>query len=97
MATGRSDYPNQINNVLCFPGFFRGLLDCRARQVTDEMKIAAAQAIASIVSRHELHEEYIIPSVFNPKVAPAVAREVVKAAHKAGVARRKRRPARHAW
>jgi malate dehydrogenase (oxaloacetate-decarboxylating) len=97
MATGRSDYPNQINNVLCFPGFFRGLLDCRASQVTDEMKIAAAQAIASIVSRHELHEEYIIPSVFNHKVAPAVAREVVKAAHKAGVARRKRRPARQSW
>jgi malate dehydrogenase (oxaloacetate-decarboxylating) len=97
MATGRSDYPNQINNVLCFPGFFRGLLDCRASQVTDEMKIAAAQAIASIVSRHELHEEYIIPSVFNHKVAPAVAREVVKAANKAGVARRKRRPARQSW
>ncbi len=97
MATGRSDYPNQINNVLCFPGFFRGLLDCRASQVTDEMKIAAAQAIASIVSRHELHEEYIIPSVFNHKVAPTVAREVVKAANKAGVARRKRRPARRAW
>src|SRR5262249_39676216 len=97
MATGRSDYPNQINNVLCFPGFFRGLLDCRASRVTDEMKIAAAQAIASIVSRSELHEEYIIPSVFNHKVAPAVAREVVKAAHKAGVARRKGRPARQAW
>jgi malate dehydrogenase (oxaloacetate-decarboxylating) len=97
MATGRSDYPNQINNVLCFPGFFRGLLDCRASQVTDEMKIAAAYAIASIVSRHELHEEYIIPSVFNHKVAPAVAREVVKAAQKAGVARRKRRPARQSW
>jgi malate dehydrogenase (oxaloacetate-decarboxylating) len=97
MATGRSDYPNQINNVLCFPGFFRGLLDCRARQVTDEMKIAAAQAIASIVSRHELHEEYVIPSVFNHKVAPAVAREVVKAAHQAGVARRKRRPVHQSW
>ena len=91
MATGRSDYPNQINNVLCFPGFFRGLLDCRASRVTDEMKIAAAHAIASIVGRNELHEEYIIPSVFNKKVAPAVAREVIKAALKAGVARRKRR------
>ncbi len=97
MATGRSDYPNQINNVLCFPGFFRGLLDCRASRVTDEMKIAAAQAIASIVGRNELHEEYIIPSVFNKKVAPAVAREVVKAAHRAGVARRKRRTARQPW
>src|SRR5262249_48793282 len=68
MATGRSDYPNQINNVLCFPGFFRGLLDCRALRVTDEMKIAAADAIASIVSRSELHEEYVIPSVFNKRV-----------------------------
>jgi malate dehydrogenase (oxaloacetate-decarboxylating) len=93
MATGRSDYPNQINNVLCFPGFFRGLLDCRAMRVTDEMKVAAAQAIASIVGRKELHEEYVIPSVFNKKVAPAVAREVVRAAQKGGVARRRRRPA----
>ncbi|MBI3457133.1 MAG: NAD-dependent malic enzyme [Candidatus Rokubacteria bacterium] len=95
MATGRSDYPNQINNVLCFPGFFRGLLDSRARTVTDEMKIAAAQAIASIVSRTEVHEEYIIPSVFNKKVAPAVAREVIRAAHRSGVARRRTRPAPH--
>ena len=93
MATGRSDYPNQINNVLCFPGFFRGLLDCRATRVTDEMKIAAARAIASVVSRKELHEEYIIPSVFNKKVAPAVAREVVRAAQRGGFARRHRRPA----
>jgi malate dehydrogenase (oxaloacetate-decarboxylating) len=93
MATGRSDYPNQINNVLCFPGFFRGLLDCRATRVTDEMKVAAAQAIASVVSRKELHEEYIIPSVFNKKVAPAVAREVVRAAQRGGFARRRRRPA----
>jgi malate dehydrogenase (oxaloacetate-decarboxylating) len=93
MATGRSDYPNQINNVLCFPGFFRGLLDCRAMRVTDEMKIAAAKAIASVVSRKELHEEYIIPSVFNKKVAPAVAREVVRAAQRGGLARRRRRAA----
>jgi malate dehydrogenase (oxaloacetate-decarboxylating) len=91
MATGRSDYPNQINNVLCFPGFFRGLLDCRASRVTDEMKVAAAHAIASIVTRKELHEEYIIPSVFNKKVAPAVARAVVNAARRSGVARRRRR------
>jgi malate dehydrogenase (oxaloacetate-decarboxylating) len=91
MATGRSDYPNQINNVLCFPGFFRGLLDCRASRVTQEMKLAAAEAMASIVARNELHEEYVIPSVFNKKVAPAVARAVVKAASKAGVARRRRR------
>ena len=91
MATGRSDYPNQINNVLCFPGFFRGLLDCRAKRVTDEMKLAAAEAMASIVGRNELHEEYVIPSVFNKKVVPAVARAVVKAATRAGVARRGRR------
>jgi malate dehydrogenase (oxaloacetate-decarboxylating) len=91
MATGRSDYPNQINNVLCFPGFFRGLLDCRASRVTDEMKVAAAHAIASVVTRKELHEEYIIPSVFNRKVAPAVAREVVRAAQRGGIARRRRR------
>jgi malate dehydrogenase (oxaloacetate-decarboxylating) len=91
MATGRSDYPNQINNVLCFPGFFRGLLDCRATRVTDEMKVAAAHAIASVVSRKELHEEYVIPSVFNKKVAPAVAREVVRAAQRGGFARRRRR------
>jgi len=93
MATGRSDYPNQINNVLCFPGFFRGLLDCRATRVTDEMKVAAAQAIASVVSRKELHEEYVIPSVFNKKVAPAVAREVVRAAQRGGFGRHRRRPA----
>jgi Malic enzyme, NAD binding domain/ACT domain len=91
MATGRSDYPNQINNVLCFPGFFRGLLDCRASRLTDEMKVAAAQAIAAVVTRKELHEEYVIPSVFNKKVAPAVAREVTCAARKRGVARRRRR------
>src|SRR5437762_30944 len=73
MATGRSDYPNQINNVLCFPGFFRGLLDSRARIVNDEMKVAAARALAACVARSELSEEYIIPSVFNKGVAPAVA------------------------
>jgi malate dehydrogenase (oxaloacetate-decarboxylating) len=93
ITTGRSDYPNQINNVLCFPGFFRGLLDCRATRVTDEMKVAAGQAIASVVSRKELHEEYVIPSVFNKKVAPAVAREVQRAAQRGGFARRRRRPA----
>jgi malate dehydrogenase (oxaloacetate-decarboxylating) len=91
MATGRSDYANQINNVLCFPGFFRGLLDSRARTVNDEMKLAAAHAIAGCVSRGELGEEYIIPSVFNKNVAPAVAREVARAAHATGVARRRRR------
>jgi malate dehydrogenase (oxaloacetate-decarboxylating) len=97
LATGRSDYPNQINNVLCFPGFFRGLLDSRARAINDEMKIAAAHAIASCVGRGELGPEYIIPSVFNKHVAPAVAREVVRAAQKTGVARRRRRGAAPAW
>jgi len=90
MATGRSDYPNQINNVLCFPGFFRGLLDSRARTVNDEMKVAAARAIAACVRRSELSEEYIIPSVFNKAVAPAVAAGVARAAHATGVARRRR-------
>jgi malate dehydrogenase (oxaloacetate-decarboxylating) len=91
MATGRSDYPNQINNVLCFPGFFRGLLDSRARTVNDEMKVAAARAIAACVGRSELSEEYIIPSVFNKNVAPAVAEAVARAAHATGMARRRRR------
>jgi malate dehydrogenase (oxaloacetate-decarboxylating) len=91
MATGRSDYPNQINNVLCFPGFFRGLLDSRARVVNDDMKLAAARAIAGCVTESELSEEYIIPSVFNKSVAPAVAEGVVRAASATGVARRHRR------
>ena len=91
MATGRSDYPNQINNVLCFPGFFRGLLDCRAGTVNDEMKIAAARAIAACVEEDERSPEYIIPSVFSKKVAPALGREVARAAQKTGVARRVRR------
>jgi len=91
MATGRSDYPNQINNVLCFPGFFRGLLDCRARTVNDEMKIAAARALAGCVRPSERSPEYIIPSVFNKAVAPAIALEVTRAAERTGVARRVRR------
>ena len=74
LATGRSDYPNQINNVLCFPGAFRGALDVRAKQITEHMKMAAARAIAAIVSPEELREEYIIPSVFNREVDGAVAR-----------------------
>jgi malate dehydrogenase (oxaloacetate-decarboxylating) len=90
MATGRSDYPNQINNVLVFPGFFRGLLDARARTVNDEMKLAAARALAACVSRSELGAEYIIPSVFNKAVAPAVAAGVARAAHDTAVARRRR-------
>jgi malate dehydrogenase (oxaloacetate-decarboxylating) len=96
-ATGRSDYANQINNVLCFPGFFRGLLDARARGVNDEMKVAAAHAIASCVRRSELGPEYIIPSVFNKNVASAVAREVVRAAQRTGVARRRRRHDARLW
>ncbi|PYN53174.1 MAG: NAD-dependent malic enzyme [Candidatus Rokuibacteriota bacterium] len=91
MATGRSDYANQINNVLCFPGFFRGLLDARARSVNDEMKLAAARALAACVSRSELSEEYIIPSVFNKSVAPAVAEGVVRAAAETATARRRPR------
>jgi len=91
MATGRSDYPNQINNVLCFPGFFRGLLDARASHVNQAMKIAAAKAIASLVSPRELSEEYIIPSVFDARVAPAVAAAVAKAAYHTGAARRSRK------
>src|SRR5256712_10708235 len=73
MATGRSDYPNQINNSCCFPGFFRGMLDVRARRVNDEMKLAAAHALAAIVSKGELSEEYITPSMFDGRVVPAVA------------------------
>jgi malate dehydrogenase (oxaloacetate-decarboxylating) len=91
MATGRSDYPNQINNVLCFPGLFRGVLDARAADINEEMKIAAAQAIASGVSKAELNEENIIPSVFNKSVQRAVARDVARAAYRTGVASRKRR------
>jgi malate dehydrogenase (oxaloacetate-decarboxylating) len=73
IATGRSDYPNQINNVLCFPGVFRGALDVRARAITEKMKMAAAHGIAAIVRDDELREDYIVPSVFNRDVAPAVA------------------------
>ncbi len=87
MATGRSDYPNQINNVLAFPGVFRGALDVRARTINEEMKLAAAQAIAGIVADDELDAEYIIPSVFNHDVVKAVARAVAHAAHASGVAR----------
>ena len=90
MATGRSDYPNQINNVLCFPGIFRGALQCRASRINEEMKVAAAHAIAGIITDAELHPEYIIPSVFDRRVAEAVAREVEEAAYRTGVARRER-------
>jgi malate dehydrogenase (oxaloacetate-decarboxylating) len=86
MATGRSDYPNQINNVLCFPGIFRGAMDVRAPVITEEMKMAAADAIAAIVDERELREDYIIPSVFNRDVAPAVAAAVSEQARVAGIA-----------
>jgi malate dehydrogenase (oxaloacetate-decarboxylating) len=86
MATGRSDYPNQINNVLCFPGIFRGALDVRAPAITEEMKMAAARAIAATVDEQELREDYIIPSVFNRDVAPAVAAAVADQARAAGTA-----------
>jgi len=89
MATGRSDYPNQINNVLSFPGIFKGALACRAARINEEMKLAASHAIAGIISDTELQPEYIVPSVFDKRVAEAVAREVEAAAHKTGVARRK--------
>jgi malate dehydrogenase (oxaloacetate-decarboxylating) len=84
IATGRSDYPNQINNVLCFPGIFRGALDVRAREITEAMKMAAAHGIAEIVSDDELSEEYVIPSAFNRAVAPAVADAVAREARSTG-------------
>jgi len=88
VATGRSDYPNQVNNVLCFPGLFRGVLDVRASDINDKMKLAAADAISSIVTDGELCGDYIIPSVFDRRVAKAVSKAVAKAAKESGVARR---------
>jgi malate dehydrogenase (oxaloacetate-decarboxylating) len=93
MATGRSDYPNQINNVLAFPGVFRGALDVRASAINEEMKLAAARAIASVIGDDELHAEYIIPSVFNRRVVEAIAEAVAEAAVATGVARRTRETA----
>ncbi len=87
VATGRSDYPNQINNVLAFPGLFRGALDVRARDINEEMKLAAAQALAELISDEELQDDYIIPEPFDPRVGPAVAQAVAEAARKSGVAR----------
>jgi len=86
IATGRSDYPNQINNVLCFPGIFRGALDVRARHITEPMKMAAARGIAAIVGDDELSESYVIPSPFNRDVAPAVADAVAQVARSTGAA-----------
>jgi malate dehydrogenase (oxaloacetate-decarboxylating) len=88
VGTGRSDFPNQINNVLIFPGIFRGALDCGAREITEEMKLTAAKAIAGLISDEELNEEYIIPDVFDKRVAKAVAQAVADEARKAGIARR---------
>ena len=93
MATGRSDYPNQINNVLCFPGIFRGALNCRASRINEAMKLAAANAIAGIIGPDELHPDYIIPSVFDRRVGEAVATQVEEAAYESGVARRQRQTA----
>ncbi len=87
MGTGRSDFPNQVNNVLAFPGIFRGALDVRARKISDGMKLAAARAIADIVGA-ERNAEYVIPSVFDPRVADGVAEAVEKAAIEEGLARR---------
>lgn len=87
IATGRSDFPNQINNVLAFPGIFRGTFDVRASDINDEMKIAAAQALADLISDDELSADYIIPAAFDEKVGPAVAKAVAEAARKSGVAR----------
>jgi malate dehydrogenase (oxaloacetate-decarboxylating) len=94
MATGRSDYPNQINNVLAFPGVFKGALEVRARAIDETMKLAAARAIAGVIADDELGPEYIVPSVFNRHVAPAVADAVAQAAIAAGLARRERVPRR---
>ena len=87
IATGRSDYPNQINNVLAFPGIFRGTFDVRARDINDAMKIAAARALAGLITEEELSAEYIIPKAFDPRVGQTVAVAVAKAARDTGVAR----------
>ena len=87
IATGRSDFPNQINNVLAFPGIFRGAFDVRASDINDEMKLAAAEALAKLIPDEELNEEHIIPEAFDPRVGPAVAKAVAEAAKRSGVAR----------
>ncbi len=87
IATGRSDFPNQINNVLAFPGVFRGTFDVRASDINDEMKLAAAYALADLITKDELTEEYIIPAPFDPRVKDAVAKAVAQAAKDSGVAR----------
>ena len=87
VSTGRSDYPNQVNNVLAFPGIFRGTFDVRASDINEEMKMAAAMAIANLISDEELNADYIIPAAFDKRVGPAVAKAVAEAARATGVAR----------
>ena len=87
VGTGRSDHPNQINNVMCFPGLFRGALDVRARDINEEMKQAASHALADLVSDDELKSDYILPLAFDKRIGPAVAKAVAEAAKKSGVAR----------
>jgi malate dehydrogenase (oxaloacetate-decarboxylating) len=87
VGTGRSDYPNQVNNVLAFPGLFRGALDCQASKITEEMKMAAAVGLASLISEDQLRPDYVIPSAFDPRVASTVAAEVKKTAIATDIAR----------
>jgi malate dehydrogenase (oxaloacetate-decarboxylating) len=87
VSTGRSDYPNQINNVLAFPGIFRGTFDVRASDINEAMKVAAAEALANLISDDELNADYIIPAAFDERVGPAVAKAVAEAARATGVAR----------
>ncbi len=87
MATGHSNYPNQINNTLCFPGIFRGALDSRARNMNEEMKLAAAHTLAEVILEEDLSEDYIIPSLFDERVVPRMAEAVAEAARQSGVAR----------
>lgn len=89
VGTGRSDFPNQVNNVLAFPGIFRGALDVRATHINEKMKVAAVNAIANLINENELNEDYVIPAPFDPRVAPEVAAAVAKAAMETGVARLK--------
>ena len=87
MATGRSDYPNQINNTLCFPGIFRGALDSRAREMNEEMMLAASRALAEVIPEEDLSEDYVIPSVFDERIVPTMAEAVAEAARESGAAR----------
>lgn len=87
MATGRSDYPNQINNTLCFPGIFRGALDAQATEMNEDMKLAAARALAEVIPEEDLSEDYIIPSVFDDRIVPIMAKAVQQAAYDSGAAR----------